>query len=184
MKIQTRAQWAITLTALAVLALTGCTTGTEPTGPTSNATVTPEASPEAQGTADAKPTPENTFDEAAWAGWNKPGQGWADGMMRHWLSVRGWASLDDARDYYPAGDVRGTILDYTAPEAGHLEIAIDAQAPTHEDLFTIAEATMGTIGHSRPGEIQVTTVTTTDGEHSASFTCAEVPGCRDAYPRP
>jgi hypothetical protein len=185
MKPQTRTVPAITLTVLVALAVTGCTAGTAPTEPIPTATVTAAASPEAQTTTDAGPTPKNQSGEiTAWDVRDKPGQGWADGMMRHWLSVRGWTTLQDARDYYPAGDVRGTILDCTAPEAGHLEIAINAQDPTREDLYTIAEATMGTLGHSRPGEIQATTVTTADGEHSATFTCAEVPGCRDAYPRP
>lgn len=171
--------------AFAAAVLTGCTVDTETTSPTPTATVTAEAGPEARGTDNAEPTPANTSDEAtAWDGRNIPGQGWADGMMRQWMSVRGWTTLDDARDHNPAGDVRGTILDYTAPEAGPLEITIGAPAPTHEDLFTIAEATMGTLGHSRPGEIHATTVTTRDGAYSATFTCTEVPGCRDAYPRP
>jgi hypothetical protein len=182
MKIQNRAQWATTLTALAALALTGCTTGAEPTQPTPAATETATASPEKPATTEPASTAEIT--SATWGGRNKPGQGWADGMMRHWMSVRGWTSLDDARDHYPAGDVRGTILDYTAPEAGHLEIAIGAPAPSRQDLFAIAQTTMGTLGHSRPGEIRATTVTTMNGEHSATFTCTEVPGCRDAYPRP
>lgn len=102
-------------------------------------------------------------------------------MMGEWLRARGCTRLGDAQERY-AGEGLGAMVNYTAAEPGKLEIVIDSETPTDADLHEYAHEIMGTMGHVRPAEFQTTTVNTEDGEHSATFTCAATPGCRDAGP--
>ncbi|NUL43748.1 hypothetical protein F7P69_00840 [Cellulosimicrobium funkei] len=99
-------------------------------------------------------------------------------MMREYMAPRGWQTIDQWRDAYPADDQRGDIVDYTATEPGHLTLIVDTDDPTHADLFTHAHVIVGAIGHSRPAEFETATVRTKDNQHSATFTCTEIPGCK------